>query len=106
MTDPIAINSNQPTNETETLVTLNRDLSESVAKPRHIRFARFVSNILAPTTISVPMVVLIAFYKASSIANALGYAALTLFFLSIGPFLYILLGVRLGKLSDVDVSKR
>jgi len=71
-----------------------------------IRFARLVSNILAPVTISIPAVLLVAFYDAQSLASSLFYTSITLFFLSFGPMLYIIIGVRLGKFSDVDVSRR
>ena len=107
MTDPLAINTNQPAlDETETITDTSADIPVNTPKPRHVRIARQVSNILAPATVSVPMMILIALYKASSILSALAYAGLALFFMSIGPFAYILIGVRLGKLSDVDVSKR
>jgi membrane-associated phospholipid phosphatase len=75
-------------------------------KPRHIRIARHISNILAPSTISLPFVLLVAFYQARNQLAAFVYACITLFFLSIGPLIYILIGVRLGKLSDLDVSRR
>lgn len=75
-------------------------------KPRHIRIAHLVSNILAPATISLPFVFLVAFYHAQDQLAAFLYACTTLFFLSFGPLLYIIIGVRLGKLSDVDVSRR
>ena len=75
-------------------------------KPLHIRFARQVSNFLAPVTISIPGVLLVAFYRAQNLASALFYACLTLFFLSFGPMLYIIIGVRLGKFSDMDISRR
>src|SRR5450759_1170567 len=76
------------------------------SKPLHMRFARQVSNILAPITISIPAVLLVAFYRAQNLASALFYACLTLFFLSFGPMLYIIIGVRLGKFSDMDISRR
>ncbi len=109
MTDPLAINTTEAAlDEAEALTTLPGGglLPVNALKPRYVRIARHISNILAPATISVPMILLVAFYRASSLASALAYAGLTLFFLSIGPFTYILIGVRLGKLSDVDVSKR
>jgi hypothetical protein len=108
MTDPIAVNANKPALEKSGLLDDEQttDVSSKLVKPRHVRFARYVSNILAPAPISLPLILLVSFYQASSVASALVYAALTLFFLSIGPFIYILIGVRLGKLSDVDVSKR
>ena len=73
---------------------------------KRIRVARRVSNILAPATISLPFILLVAFYKAQNQLTALIYACITLFFLSVGPLLYIIIGVRLGKLSDIDVSRR
>ena len=73
---------------------------------KRIRIARQVSNILAPATISLPFILLVAFYQAQNKLSALIYACITLFFLSVGPLLYIIIGVRLGKLSDIDVSRR
>src|SRR5713226_4524578 len=75
-------------------------------KTKRIRIARHVSNILAPATISLPFVLLVAFYQAQNQLTAFVYACITLFFLSVGPLLYIIIGVRLGKLSDLDVSRR
>lgn len=107
MTEPLAINTDKPAlDEAEVLTGTPVLVPMNTRKPRHVRIARHVSNILAPAPISVPLVLLVALYRASSIASALAYTGITLFFLSIGPFAYILIGVRLGKLSDVDVSKR
>ncbi|HVB26201.1 MAG TPA: hypothetical protein VNG51_29955 [Ktedonobacteraceae bacterium] len=75
-------------------------------KPFHVRFARLISNILAPSTISLPLVLLVSLYHAQSTTSALLFACLTLFFLTLGPMVYILIGVRKGWLSDVDVSRR
>ena len=73
---------------------------------KRIRIARYVSYILAPATISLPFILLVAFYQTQDKLSALIYACITLFFLSLGPLLYIIIGVRLGKLSDIDVSRR
>jgi membrane-associated phospholipid phosphatase len=83
-----------------------RVIVEPKVKPVHVRVARLVSNILAPVSVSLPLVVLVALYHTQNILRALLYALLTLFFLSIGPLLYILIAVRIGKISDVDVSRR
>ena len=83
-----------------------RVIVEPKSKPVHVRVARLVSNILAPASISLPFIVLVALYHAHNVPRALLYALLTLFFLSVGPFIYILIAVRLGKISDVDVSRR
>jgi membrane-associated phospholipid phosphatase len=76
------------------------------SKPIHVRAARLISTILAPAPISLPLIVLVALYHAQNTPLALLYALITLLFLSIGPFIYILIAVRLGKISDVDVSRR
>ena len=100
------------TDHTYSQVTSLHDSSEdilverSVLKPRHVRFARIVSNILAPVTISLPFVVLVAFYHTRDQLAAIVYAFIALFFLSIGPLIYVVIGVRTGKLSDLDVSRR
>ena len=79
---------------------------EPKSKPVHVRVARLVSNILAPATVSLPLIVLVALYHTQNVLRALFYALITLFFLSIGPLIYILIAVRVGKISDVDVSRR
>jgi len=71
-----------------------------------IQFARQVSTILSPITVSLPLVILVALYHSTNTLNALIYAVITLFFLSIGPMIYILIGVRRGKYIDVDLSLR
>lgn len=73
---------------------------------KRVRIARRVSIILAPATISLPFILLVAFYQTQDKLSALLFACITLFFLSVGPLLYIIIGVRLGKLSDIDVSRR
>jgi len=80
--------------------------STSIQQPSPMLVARFVSNILSPAIISLPLVFLIALYHASSSIAVLSYTCITLFFLSIGPLLYIVIGVRLGKFTDIDVSVR
>src|SRR6266851_2258362 len=79
---------------------------EPKSKPIHVRAARLISNILPPAPISLPLIVLVALYHARNVLLALFYALVTLFFLSIGPFIYILIALRMGKISDVDVSRR
>ena len=100
------------TDHTYSQVTSLHDSNEdilverSVMKPRHVRFARIVSTILAPVTISLPFVVLVAFYHTRDQLAAIVYAFIALFFLSIGPLIYVVIGVRTGKLSDLDISRR
>lgn len=85
-----------------------KDTRRSVLSPRpvYLSFARSVSTLLGPAIVSVPLVLLVALYHSRDPRAALSYAGLALFFLSFGPLMYILLGVRLGKLSDIDVSRR
>lgn len=81
-------------------------LTEPALTPLHMRIARSISIILSPIVISLPLIALVAFYHERSRLMALLYTAITLLFTSIGPLLYILIGVRRGKFSDVDVSIR
>ncbi len=79
---------------------------EPKVKPVHVRVARHISNILAPAPISLPFIVLIALYHTRNVLQSMLYALLTLFFLCVGPLLYIVTAVRIGKISDMDVSRR
>ncbi len=79
---------------------------EPAPKPVRVRTARLLSNILAPSTISLPFILLVALYRAPDHKAALFYGLITLFFLSVGPLCYIIACVRLGKLSDMEVSRR
>lgn len=81
-------------------------MQPNTSRSFHIRFARQVSTILSPITVSLPLVVLVALYHSTNTLNALIYVVITLFFLSIGPMIYILIGVRRGKYIDVDLSLR
>jgi membrane-associated phospholipid phosphatase len=71
-----------------------------------VRIARLISNLLAPSTISLPFILLVALYHARSVADALFFSFVTLLFLSFGPLTYTIIGVRLGKLSDIEISRR
>ncbi len=81
-------------------------LTEPASLPLHMHIARSVSIILSPIVISLPLITLVAFYHERNRLMALLYTAITLLFTSIGPLLYILIGVRRGKFSDMDVSIR
>lgn len=78
----------------------------SPANPLHIHIARHTSNILSPMTVSFLAIILIVFYHAQNVPLALFHACIALLFLSIGPTIYIILCVRIGKLTDTDVSMR
>ncbi|WP_376796143.1 hypothetical protein [Thermogemmatispora sp.] len=71
-----------------------------------LRIARHVSTVFAPFSISLPLVALVALYHSSDPRHALTYAFITLFFLSLGPLLYIAIGVQTGRLSDLDITRR
>ena len=73
-------------------------------KTFRMQFARYVSIIFSPLTISLPAIFLVALYHQEP--SSLFFAAIVVLFLSIGPMLYILIGVGLGKFSDIDVSIR
>lgn len=98
MSEPTAVNAVDPDEHAM--------IGPHVVKPLRARCARFVSNMLAPSTISLPLVVLVSLYHSISVTSALLYACLTLFFLTLGPMIYVIIGVRKGWLSDVDVSRR
>lgn len=108
MTDSFAVDANKSApNDTGLLDdVLPIDMPLKPVKPRCVRLARIISNILSPAPISLPLILLVSFYQTRSVISAIINAAIALFFLSIGPFTYILIGVRTGKLTDLDVSKR
>lgn len=78
----------------------------SLGRPLQLQVARYVSNVCSPFVVSLPLVFLIALYHAPMQGQAIFYAFVTLFFLSVGPLLYIIVGVRRGKFTDIDVSVR
>jgi membrane-associated phospholipid phosphatase len=95
MPEPIVLNEDE-----ETLFT------EATSRPLRIQCARYISTIFSPAVVSIPFIVLVALYRATNMLVALGHAFVALLFLSAGPLLYIMIGVRMGKFSDVDVSVR
>jgi membrane-associated phospholipid phosphatase len=73
-------------------------------KTFRMQVARYISIIFSPVTVSLPAIFLVALYHQEP--SSLFFAAIVVLFLSIGPMLYILVGVSLGKFSDIDVSIR
>ncbi|MBX5449096.1 phosphatase PAP2 family protein [Thermogemmatispora sp.] len=71
-----------------------------------LRIARYVSTVLAPFSISLPLVMSVALYHSPDPGRALACALIALFFLSLGPLLYIVIGVHTGRLSDLDITRR
>ncbi len=98
MSEPIALyeNDESPIEGSIMPTTTSRSL--------FTQFARIVSTVLSPATISLPFILLVSRYHAGN--SALLFALITLFFLSIGPLIYIVIGVATGKLTDLDVSVR
>jgi len=94
MSDNFALNENE------------QIIVEPSTKPLRIYIARQISTLLSPMVISLPLIVLVAHYHTSNMLTTSIYAGLVFFFLSIGPMAYILIGVHLGKFTDVDVSQR
>jgi len=73
-------------------------------KTLRMQMARYISIIFSPVTVSLPAIFLVALHNQEP--SSMFFAAIVVFFLSIGPMLYILVGVSLGKFSDIDVSIR
>ena len=80
--------------------------SHPTSVPQYMHFARRVSTLLAPAPVSALLVLFVAPYHTRNLLVAYIYAAVTLFFLTLGPLIFVLLGVRSGKLSDIDLSRR
>jgi membrane-associated phospholipid phosphatase len=77
---------------------------KTTVKTFRTQFARSVSTVFSPVTVSLPAILLVALYHQEP--SSLFFAAIAVLFLSIGPMLYIVVGVSLGKFSDIDVSIR
>jgi membrane-associated phospholipid phosphatase len=98
MSDPIALNEEDASSVSTTISTEYR--------PLRAQIARYVSTVLSPSVVSLPAVFLVALHNVSNALLAIGYTCLTLLFISVGPMAYIIVGVKLGKFTDIDVSKR
>lgn len=90
----------------EKYIPVSSSIATSPSTPIRTRIAWYLSNLFSPVVISLPFIILVALYHAKNVVHALGYAALTLLFLTIGPMVYILIGVMKGTLTDTDVSVR
>ena len=103
MSDELAFNEHTPRPPTP---VPSQPSPAKIPQTKRVRVARYVSNILSPLVVSLPFVFFVALYHAQSVLMALLYALILLFFLSFGPMVYILVGVRMGKFTDPDVSMR
>ena len=80
--------------------------SHPTSVPTYMYFARYASTLLAPAPVSGLLVLFVAPYHTRNLLVAYTYAVVTLFFLTLGPLVFVLLGVRSGKFSDIDLSRR
>ncbi|HTI14393.1 MAG TPA: hypothetical protein VL461_07470 [Dictyobacter sp.] len=90
--------------ENQTKQERNKEILLDTAHPFSLQAARFISTVLSPAIIALPVLLLVALSTHQS--NALLSALIAIFFLSIGPMIYIGIGVRMGKFTDIDVSVR
>jgi membrane-associated phospholipid phosphatase len=71
-----------------------------------LRVARHISTLFAPASISLPLVMLVGLYHNPDPRQGLAFAGITLLFLSLGPLLYVMVGVHTGRLSDLEITRR
>lgn len=75
-------------------------------EPSHPRLARLVTEILAPAPTVAVLLLLVAWHSAPTAADAVRWGILAALFASFVPFLYIVRGVRRGRLTDHHVRLR
>lgn len=74
--------------------------------PTYPRLARLVTETLAPAPTVALLLLLVAWHSAPSTADAVRWGVLAALFASIVPFMYIIRGVRRGRLTDHHVRVR
>jgi hypothetical protein len=81
---------------------------EKTAESRTVRqhLAHVISEISNPLFVAVPTFLIIAFSSSPDMLHVLLWWIIAALGISIAPFLFILQGVRRGKLTDHHVSKR
>ena len=89
---------------------ISQDADSTAAKhqdgPTHPRLARLVTEILAPAPTVAVLLLLVAWHSAPSAADAARWGILAALFASFVPFMYIVRGVRRGRLTDHHVRVR
>src|SRR2546423_424200 len=70
------------------------------------RLARLATEILAPSPTAAVLLLLVAWHSAPTAAEAVRWGILAALFASFMPFLYIVRGVRRGRLTDHHVGDR
>lgn len=69
------------------------------------KIAELISLVLNPLVILIPVPFFLVFEKTGNLFFSLQWAGISIFFIFLF-FLFILLGIRFGIFSDLDVSKR
>ncbi|MGH2449152.1 MAG: phosphoesterase PA-phosphatase [Chloroflexota bacterium] len=70
------------------------------------RFARLVTEVLAPAPVAAALLLLIAWHSTSSVLEAAWWGFLTVLFTVLIPLLYLLYGVRRRRFTDHHVRLR
>lgn len=81
----------------------------SAIRRRHAgrrRLARLVTEVLAPAPIVAALLLVVAWQSAPTVAAAAAWGLVAALFASLLPFLFILRGVRRGRLTDHHVGVR
>ena len=71
-----------------------------------LRLAELISNISNPLFVAVPTFLIIALLTAPDVPHACLWWLISILGISVAPFVFVLVGVRKGKLTDQHVSKR
>jgi hypothetical protein len=75
-------------------------------QPASRRFARLLTELLAPAPTAAVLLIVVAMHSAPTAAAALRWAGIAILFGCVLPFLYILRGVRRRQLSDHHIHVR
>src|SRR5215831_9856937 len=104
---PSIVRSTMPNNlVVDSLEDATATASHPTSVPAYVYLARYVSTLLAPAPVSGLLALFVALYHTRTLLIAFAYAAITFFFLGLGPLVFVLHGVRSGKLSGIDLSHR
>jgi hypothetical protein len=94
MESDVKIHEEEPSSPSHTLIS------------RSQRFAHIISELFNPLFVALPTFFVIALASAPNFGYALLWWAIASSGVSIAPFLFVMQGVRRGKLTDRHVSKR
>lgn len=79
---------------------------EPAPPPARLQLARLVTEVLAPAPTIAVLLLVVAWHSATTLVEALKWAALAILFSSLVPILYIIYGVRRRRLTDIHVRVR